>query len=156
MTIETEHVGRDGGSEPAEVVAGLVNDDTAPLVARASVALATDLGCGLRFVHALRPGQEDDGSSAVFDTAMRAVRGTAVRATFEVAHGDPADVLVDRSRGARVLVVATDRPALPEDETTPTTATTVAGRAACRIELVDRPGSGTVAIPGGPDGPRRG
>lgn len=120
-----------------EVVAGLVNDDVASLVATSAVALASELGCRVRFVHVVRSDVDrDDGDSTVFETAMRALRGTKVQAAFEVIAGDPADVLVDRSRVARALVIGCDRPGVAEDECEPSTARLCQAAALCDVRIV--------------------
>lgn len=124
-----------------EVVAGLVNDDAARQVAESSIALAAELGCRVRFVHVVPeapdPG-DDDGDSAVFHTVMRALRGARVPVAFEVVTGDPVEVLLDRSRVARALVVGPDRSGLAEDEAPPSTASACARRAACEVHTVGR------------------
>lgn len=99
-----------------EVVAGLVNDGSAEAVANAAVAEAARLGCDVRFVQAItsRLGSDDSTAAddATFHAALHALRGhSRVRCTFEAVRGDPATLLVTRSRQAALLVVGEDRAA---------------------------------------------
>lgn len=99
----------------AEVVAGLVNDGSAPEVAAEAVREAAQRGAAIRFIQVLPVTMADpvgaDADAATFQAAMRALRGhSRTRCTFEVATGDPQQVLVERSRTASMLVVGEDRP----------------------------------------------
>jgi hypothetical protein len=98
-----------------EVVAGLVNDGSADIVARTAVAAAARLGTDVRFVHAItsRLGTDETTSpdEATFHAALGALRGhSRVRCTFEAVRGDPVEVLVERSKLAALLVVGEDHP----------------------------------------------
>jgi len=101
---------------PLDVVAGLVNDGMATLVASAAVREAVHRGARVRFVQVMPAGltaedrSEMDG--AMFGVALRALhRHRRVPCTFETVEGDAARMLVARSTGAAVLVVGRDAPA---------------------------------------------
>jgi nucleotide-binding universal stress UspA family protein len=96
------------------VVAGIVNDGSAAVVAEAAVRLARELGGRVRFVQVLPGGLDDheraDAEAITFSTALRALRGRPrVQATFESPSGDPRELLVNRSRMAMALVVGQDK-----------------------------------------------
>jgi len=98
-----------------DVVAGLVNDGMATLVASAAVREAVNRGARVRFVQVMPAGltaedrSEMDG--AMFGVALRALhRQRRVPCTFETVEGDAAQMLVERSTGAAVLVVGRDAP----------------------------------------------
>ena len=98
-----------------DVVAGLVNDGMATLVAGAAVREAVHRGSRVRFVQVLPPGLSADDRTeldvAMFGVALRALhRQRRVPCTFETVQGDAATTLVERSRGAAVLVVGRDAP----------------------------------------------
>jgi len=100
---------------PRDVVAGLVNDGMATLVAGAAVREALHRGSRVRFVQVLPTGLSADDRSdmdvAMFGVALRALhRYRRVPVTFETVEGDAARTLVERSRGAAVLVVGRDAP----------------------------------------------
>jgi hypothetical protein len=103
-----------------EVVAGVVNDGSAAAVAAAAVRIARELRGRVRFVQVLPDTLTGDArteaESALFSTALRALRGRPrVQATFEAPVGDPAKVLVARSRTAMRLVVGADQPHLDHE-----------------------------------------
>jgi len=98
-----------------DVVAGLVNDGMATLVARAAVREAVHRGSRVRFVQVLPAGLSAEDRTeldvAMFGVALRALhRQRRVPCTFETVEGDAAPTLVERSRGAAVLVVGRDAP----------------------------------------------
>ncbi len=98
-----------------DVVAGLVNDGMATLVAAAAVREARHRGSRVRFVQVLPAGLSAEDRAemdvAMFGVALRALhRQQRVPCTFETVDGDPATTLVERSRGAAVLVVGRDAP----------------------------------------------
>ena len=98
-----------------DVVAGLVNDGMATLVAGAAVREAVHRGSRVRFVQVLPEGlsaeERMDLDVAMFGVALRALhRQRRVPCTFETVQGDAARTLVERSRGAAVLVVGRDAP----------------------------------------------
>lgn len=100
---------------PRDVVAGLVNDGRASVVAGAAVREAVHRGARVRFVQVLPPGLSPEDRSemdvAMFGVALRALhRQRRVPCTFEAVEGDAAQMLVERSRGASVLVVGRDSP----------------------------------------------
>jgi hypothetical protein len=100
---------------PRDVVAGLVNDGMAALVAGAAVREAIHRGARVRFVQVLPPGLSAEDRSemdvAIFGVALRALhRQRPVPCTFETVEGDVGRTLVERSSGAAVLVVARDAP----------------------------------------------
>ena len=110
------HAGEQSPRHPRDVVAGLVNDGMATLVARAAVREAVHRGARVRFVQVMPAGltaedrSEMDG--AMFGVALRALhRQRRVPCTFETVEGDAAQMLVERSSGAAVLVVGRDAPA---------------------------------------------
>lgn len=95
-----------------EVVAGLVDDGNAGRLAQVAIDRAVSLGVGVRFVQVRRADTPVSGyaGDATFAAATRALRGhPGLRCTFEVAIGDAAAVLVQRSRRASLLVVGEDR-----------------------------------------------
>ena len=98
-----------------DVVAGLVNDGMATLVAGAAVREAVHRGSRVRFVQVLPAGLSAEDRTemdvAMFGVALRALhRQRRVPCTFEIVEGDAARTLVERSRGAAVLVVGRDAP----------------------------------------------
>jgi hypothetical protein len=98
-----------------DVVAGLVNNGVAGAVARAAVREAARRGSRVRFVQVLPVGlteeERADADRETFRVALRALRGQSrVPCSFEVLEGDPAKILVDRSRRASILVVGRDTP----------------------------------------------
>ena len=100
---------------PREVVAGLVNDGMATLVAGAAVREAVNRGARVRFVQVMPAGLSAEDRSemdvAMFGVALRALhRQRRVPCSFETVEGDAAQMLVERSSGAAVLVVGRDAP----------------------------------------------
>jgi hypothetical protein len=100
---------------PRDVVAGLVNDGMATLVASAAVREAVHRGARVRFVQVMPAGLTAEDRSemdvAMFGVALRALhRQRRVPCTFETVEGDAAQMLVERSNGAAVLVVGRDAP----------------------------------------------
>lgn len=100
---------------PRDVVAGLVNDGMAAVVAGAAVREAVHRAARVRFVQVLPTGLSAEDRSemddAIFGIALRALhRQRRVPCTFETVEGDAARRLVERSRGAAVLVVGRDAP----------------------------------------------
>lgn len=98
-----------------DVVAGLVNDGMATLVAGAAVREAVKRGSRVRFVQVLPAGLNAEDRAemdvAMFGVALRALhRQRRVPCTFEVVEGDAGRRLVERSRDAAVLVVGRDAP----------------------------------------------
>jgi hypothetical protein len=98
-----------------DVVAGLVNDGMATLVASAAVREAVHRGSRVRFVQVLPAGLSAEDRAemdvAMFGVALRALhRQRRVPCTFETVEGEAAMTLVERSRGASVLVVGRDAP----------------------------------------------
>jgi len=98
-----------------DVVAGLVNDGMAILVAGAAVREAVHRGSRVRFVQVLPAGLSAEDRTemdvAMFGVALRALhQQRRVPCTFETVEGDAALTLVERSRGAAVLVVGRDAP----------------------------------------------
>ena len=103
---------------PRDVVAGLVNDGMAPLVAGAAVREAVHRAARVRFVQVLPVGLSSEERAemdvAMFGVALRALhRQRRVPCTFETVEGEAAQTLVERSRGAAVLVVGRDAPDAP-------------------------------------------
>jgi len=107
--------GRQSSNFAPDVVAGLVNDGMATLVACAAVREAVHRGSRVRFVQVLPAGLSAEDRTemdvAIFGVALRALhRQRRVPCTFETVEGDAALTLVERSRGAAVLVVGRDAP----------------------------------------------
>lgn len=101
------------GASPAEVVVGLVNDDSAEAVTRAAVGLSRRYRAPIRFVHVVPPGAPEsetaDENETAFITALRFLGcDDGQRVIFESPAGDAARTLVARSRRALVLVVGED------------------------------------------------
>ena len=100
---------------PRDVVAGLVNDGMAAVVAGAAVREAVHRTARVRFVQVLPVGLSSEDRAemdvAMFGVALRALhRQRRVPCTFETVEGEAAPTLVERSRGAAVLVVGRDAP----------------------------------------------
>ena len=100
---------------PRDVVAGLVNDGLATFVAGAAVLEAVHRGARVRFIQVLPTGlsaeERSERDVAMFGVALRALhRQRRVPCTFETVEGEVAPTLVERSRGAAVLVVGRDSP----------------------------------------------
>jgi len=98
-----------------DVVAGLVNDGMAALVAGAAVREAVHRSARVRFVQVLPVGLSSEDRAemdvAMFGVALRALhQQRRVPCTFETVEGEPAETLVERSQGAAVLVVGRDAP----------------------------------------------
>jgi hypothetical protein len=96
-----------------DVVAGLLNDGMATFVAGAAVREAVHRGSRVCFVQVLPTGLSSEDraemDAAMFGLALRALhQQRRVPCTFETVEGDAAQTLVDRSRGAAVLVVGRD------------------------------------------------
>lgn len=131
------HLASAARGQVPDIVAGLVNDGSAFPVARAAVIEAVRRAGRVRFVQVTEPGldlDERDGvDRATFRSALRALKGTGgVPCTFEVVAGDPASVLVERSRSAALLVVGADRPGASHD-----VARCCRERACCDVLTVD-------------------
>jgi hypothetical protein len=108
-------VGTQSPNFAPDVVAGLVNDGMATLVACAAVREAVHRGSRVRFVQVLPAGLSAEDRTemdvAMFGVALRALhRQRRVPCTFETVEGKAALTLVERSRGAAVLVVGRDAP----------------------------------------------
>jgi hypothetical protein len=117
--MQTSRTPSPAGTQPSsfqpDVVAGLVNDGMATLVAGAAVREAVHRGSRVRFVQVLPSGLSAEDRTemdvAMFGVALRALhRQRRVPCTFETVEGDAALTLVERSRGAAVLVVGRDAP----------------------------------------------
>jgi len=117
--METSTSAGPAGAKPPrfapDVVAGLVNDGMATLVAGAAVREAVHRGSRVRFVQVLPVGLSAEDRTeldvAMFGVALRALhRQRRVPCTFETVEGDAARTLVERSHGAAVLVVGRDAP----------------------------------------------
>jgi nucleotide-binding universal stress UspA family protein len=98
-----------------DVVAGLVHDGLAPLVALAAVREAVRRGSRVRFLQVLPAGlSEADHAgveAALFSIAIKALHAQPrVPCTFESVVGTPATTLVEQSRHAALLVVGHDAP----------------------------------------------
>jgi hypothetical protein len=136
---DTEHApAHIGPAEAGEVVAGVVNDGSAAAVAAAAVRIARELGGRVRFIQvlpeALTGEARADAEAALFSTALRALRGRPrVQATFEAPTGDPARVLVARSRTALRLVVGADQ---PHEDHEGTVAAYCVAHAGCVVNVV--------------------
>lgn len=96
-----------------DVVAGLVNDDSAQAVARAAVREAVARGARVRFLQVVGGGSTPEeraaSDEATFTAALRALReAPRLPVTFEVVDGEVAPTFVLRSAGASVLVVGRD------------------------------------------------
>jgi hypothetical protein len=117
-SIPPRAAGTQSPSVAPDVVAGLVNDGMATLVAAAAVREAVHRGSRVRFVQVLPAGlsaeERTEMDVAMFGVALRALhQQRRVPCTFETVEGDAAPTLVERSRGAAVLVVGRDAPDTP-------------------------------------------
>ncbi len=138
MTGTQTQIARTAESGIREVVAGVINDGSAGAVAAVAVRIARELQSGVRFVQVLPESLTGDAraevESALFSTALRALRGgPRVQATFEAPSGDPARVLVARSRTALRLVVGADQPHPDGDGSV---AAYCVANAACAVDVV--------------------
>ncbi len=136
-TASFSHLASPARGKLPDVVAGLVNDGSAYMVARAAVVEAVRRAGRVRFVQVAEPDldlDERDGvDRATFRSALRAMRGMGtVPCTFELVAGDPATVLVERSQSAALLVVGADRPGVGHD-----VAACCQQRAGCEVLTVD-------------------
>jgi len=100
---------------PRDVVAGLVNDGMAALVAGAAVREAVHRAARVRFIQVLPVDLSSEDRAemdvAMFGVALRALhRQRRVPCTVESVAGEAAQMLVELSRGAAVLVVGRDSP----------------------------------------------
>lgn len=98
-----------------DVVAGLLNDEAAPAVAKAAVREAVARGARVRFLQVLAAGMSPEERAtceeATFTAALRALRESPrLPVTFEVVDGEAGPTFVRRSEGASVLVVGRDTP----------------------------------------------
>jgi len=117
--MQTATTSGPAGTQPPhhqrDVVAGLVNDGMATMVASAAVREAVHRGARVRFVQVMPVGLSAEDRSerdlAMFGVALRALHWQRrVPCTFETVEGDAARMLVERSTGAAVLVVGRDSP----------------------------------------------
>jgi len=127
-----------GDAGRGEVVAGLTTDGSAAGVAEAAVRLACERRGRVRFVQllpkVLTGDARADAQSALFTTALRALQvRPRIQATFEAPPGDPARVLVSRSRAAIALVVGADSAQLDDPDGV---ATYCQAHAACTVNVV--------------------
>jgi hypothetical protein len=121
-----------------DVVAALVHDGMAPLVAQAAVREAVRRGSRVRFLQVLPEGlsEEDHAGveAALFSIAIRALHGQPrVPCSFESVVGTPAATLVEQSRHAALLVVGQDA---PEARTTPRVAVADYCQENCECEVL--------------------
>ncbi|MEO7235199.1 MAG: hypothetical protein ABIW80_07480 [Lapillicoccus sp.] len=98
-----------------EVVAGLVDGPLATAVAAATVREAVARGARIRFLQVLPLGlgaaAHTKAASFLFAIAMTALAGgEMLPVTFETVVGTAPQILVERSRGALLLVVGADAP----------------------------------------------
>lgn len=96
-----------------DVVAGLVNDDFASAVGAAAVREAAARGARIRFLQVLLLGMSADdhatAASVLIEVALKFLhRHQRIPCTFKTAVGDAREILVQRSRGAALLVVGAD------------------------------------------------
>ncbi len=100
---------------PGEVVAGLVDGPLATAVAAATVREAVARGARIRFLQILPAdlgvAAHTKAASFLFTIATTALAGVAMmRVTFETIVGPTPQMLVERSRGALLLVIGADAP----------------------------------------------
>jgi len=98
----------------AEVVVGILDDLGAVPLVHAALAEATARHASIRVVRVLplgsgTPEVMNADSLAYAVTRAAGEDGVAVPSRFEIAVGDPVEVLLDRTRDATLLVVGTDR-----------------------------------------------
>lgn len=98
-----------------DVVAGLANNMLASAVAAAAVHEAATRRARIRFLQVLPAGLSADdhaeAASVLFDVALKSLRRThRMPCTFETVMGTAPQMLVERSRGAALLVVGADAP----------------------------------------------
>ncbi len=93
----------------------MVNNVFASAVGAAAVREAAARGARIRFLQVLPPGMsaEDhaNAASVLFEVALKSLhRHQRIPCTFETVVGDAREMLVERSRGAALLVVGADAP----------------------------------------------
>ncbi len=98
-----------------EVVAGLVDGPLATAVAAATVREAVARGARIRFLQVLPAGlsavAHTTAAEFLFGVAMTSLAGVGMLpVTFETVVGTAPQMLVERSRGALLLVVGADAP----------------------------------------------
>jgi len=143
-----------GDARIGEVLAGVINDGSAAAVAAAAVRIARELRARVRFIQVLpdtlTAEARAEAEAALFSITLRALHGRPrVQATFESPTGDPARVLVARSRTAIRLVVGADQAHLDHEGTV---AAYCLSHAACPVQIVT---AGEEAGPMVPDGGAR-
>ncbi len=98
----------------AEVVVGILDDRGAVPLVHAALAEATARHASIRVVRVLPLGAAQHEVLSADSLAYAVTRaagedGVTVPSRFEVAVGDPVEVLLERTRDATLLVVGTDR-----------------------------------------------
>lgn len=114
MTTFTRRPDTSVASRRREVIAGLISGESAPAVAAAAVLEAVHRGTTVRFLQVTPEAPEHQintaADAAVFSGALHALhRHSRIHSTFETVRGQPRHVLVQRSRGASLLVVGEDQ-----------------------------------------------
>ncbi|MDQ2756948.1 MAG: universal stress protein [Actinomycetota bacterium] len=99
-----------------EVVVGILDDPGAVPLVHAALAQATARRASVRVVRVLPVGSGQREVLAADSLAYAVTRaagenGPALASRFEVAVGDPVEVLLERARGAALLVLGADRDA---------------------------------------------
>lgn len=131
-----------------EVVAGLVEGPLARAVAAATVGDAVTRNARIRFLQVLPTGlgaaAHTEAASVLFRIAMTALAGGGMLpVTFETVVGTAPQMLVDRSRGALLLIVGADAP-----DARPAVASYCMEHCGCDVLVVSEPLlSGSVGNP---------
>ncbi|MDO5626951.1 MAG: universal stress protein [Mobilicoccus sp.] len=108
-----EHAESRQPSAGPDVVAGMLPGPSAAKVAKTAVTEAASRGGRVRFLQVLGGNTEekDSGEASTFAAALKALREVpGVPVSFEVSVGEPGRVIVERSRGAALLVIGGDDP----------------------------------------------
>lgn len=129
-----------GVGGPAEVVAALVPGGDVDAVAHAAVELSQESDAPIRFVclslAQRNPRLPRSVADPTFDKMLHCLaRGNGHRVAFEYADGDPQQALLQRSRGALVLVLEADDVENPSSS--PDIAAFCLAHASCPVHIVE-------------------
>ena len=129
--------------QPAEVLAVLVDDGSAPAVASVAVREAVQRQSPVRFLQVISASRDDEGRAvaeeSMFRAGLRALHGhPRTHSVFEVVRDHPVNVVRARSRDAALVVVGVDErvSAPPDGAPRPSLADRCRGVASCPVRTV--------------------
>jgi nucleotide-binding universal stress UspA family protein len=128
--------GLPGEARRAAVVVGVDSSDSARLAAEWAADLAAVWRAPLRLVHAVGDGAAVDVPSWLHELRDAAERVGVEQAEVELASGAAGEALIDRCRGARLLVVGSYGEGSRSGMLAGTTALTLLDRAGCPVAVV--------------------